>query len=129
VPRPRNKAVGSLPPLLVRLMHAAERDDRPHVAQALAAYGDYALIAIPTVGVLPRDEPKFYSAVDRVARKHLGFTEARRAFTQSIKSMEPLERRDRIDSAATALQAVSDEAHFYAGIAFGVTVAQLADHR
>jgi hypothetical protein len=50
VPRHRKKAIGSLPPLLVRLIHAAGRDGRPDMAQALAAYGEYALVAVPTRG-------------------------------------------------------------------------------
>lgn len=123
--RREKQATGALPPLLVRVIRAAHRDGKPDVAQALAAYGHYALMAVPIGGVLSRDESQFYNAVERVARKHLGFTEARRAFSRTIKSIEPLERRDGIDSAATAFQGASDSAYFYAGLAFGITLADI----
>lgn len=118
-------ATQSLPPLLVRLIRAANRQGRPDAAQALAAYGQYALVAIPTGGVLPRDEYELYTVVEQVARKHLGFTEARRAFTRATESIEPLERRDSIQSAAVEFQGVSDAAYFYVGLAFGITMADI----
>ncbi|MGH9160534.1 MAG: hypothetical protein ACRD2X_11200 [Vicinamibacteraceae bacterium] len=121
------RVTGSLPPLLIRLIRAANRQ-RPDAAQALTAYGRYALVAIPTQGVLPADQYDLFKTVEQVARKHLGSTEARREFRQATESIEPLERRDAIQSAATHVQVVSDEAYFLAGLAFGITFAQLDRH-
>ncbi|MGH9158790.1 MAG: hypothetical protein ACRD2X_02225, partial [Vicinamibacteraceae bacterium] len=119
------QATEALPPLLVRVIRAAERQGKSDEAQALAAYAHYALFTIPTEGVLPRDDYELFNGVERLARKHLGLTAARRAFSRTITSIEPLERRDRIDSAATALQAESDAAYFDAGLAFGITLADI----
>jgi hypothetical protein len=121
------RVTGSLPPLLVRLIRAANRH-RPDAAQALTAYGRYALVAIPTQGVLPRDDYELFNAVEHIARKHLGLTEARRAFVQATEAIEPLETRDAIQSTATQVQVVSDETYFLAGLAFGITFAQWGGH-
>lgn len=129
MPRHRKKAVGSLPPLLVRLIRAAGRDGRPDVAQALAAYGEYALVAVPTRGVLPRDTGALDAVVEEVARRRLGLSEARREFLHTIGAIEPLERRDAVQSAALAVELASDEACYCAGVAFGVTFAEFGQRR
>jgi hypothetical protein len=47
----------------------------------------------------------------------------RKAFFEATAGVEPFAKRDEIESAANHLQTISDQAHFYAGLAFGVTLA------
>jgi hypothetical protein len=42
----------------------------------------------------------------------------------NTESVEPFEARDQIRAAATHIQTVSEQAYFYGGLAFGITLVQ-----
>ena len=130
--RKRFKKSERLSPLLVRLIDAAEharadaagRDIRG-AAQALREFGQLALWALPIHGVFVPNNSNVMMIVERVATQHLDWDEAKSEVREALKAIESFAERDPIESAANHLRAVSDEAYFYAGLAFGVTLAEL----
>jgi hypothetical protein len=116
----------SLPPLLVRLIEAAKDSGNNGSAEALRSFGALALIALPTRGVLVPDDNDIGMLIECGAREHLGLEDAKRAFRRAIKAVECFEARDAIESAHNQVQGASDEAYFYAGLAFGVTLADFS---
>jgi hypothetical protein len=131
--RKRFKKSERLSPLLVRLIDAAEharedaagRDIRG-AAQALREFGQLALWTLPIHGVFVPNNNNVAMIVERVAKQHLDWDEARSEVREALKTIESFAERDPIESAENHLRAVSDEAYFYAGLAFGVTLADLA---
>ena len=131
--RKRFKKSERLSPLLVRLIDAAEhakedaegRDIRG-AAQTLREFGQLALWALPIHGVFVPSNNNVAMIVERVAKQHLDWEEARSAWREALKAIESFAKRDPIESAQNHLRAVSDEAYFYAGLAFGATLADLA---
>ncbi len=63
--------------------------------------------------------------VQRVAAQHLDWEKARREVRAALDAVPAFELRDPIETAENHLRAVSDEAYFYAGLAFGITIAEL----
>jgi hypothetical protein len=61
--------------------------------------------------------------VDGAAKQHLGLEEARHEFSAALGLVEAFAQRDPIESAHNRVRIASDEAYFYAGLAFGVTLA------
>ena len=132
--RKRTKRSERLSPLLVRLIEAAEhagqdaegRDIRG-AARALREFGRLALWALPIHGVFVPNNNEVSVTVQRAAKEHLDWEEARSDVRAALAAIETFERRDPIETAENRLRAVSDEAYFYAGLAFGVTLANLTD--
>jgi hypothetical protein len=60
--------------------------------------------------------------VERVATRHLGLKEASRDFQEAVGNVEAFDRRDAIESAHNQIRSVTEEAYFYAGLAFGITM-------
>lgn len=131
--RKRFKKPEQLSPLLVRLIDAAEqaredaegRDIRG-AAQALREFGQLALWALPIHGLFVPNNNDVSVIVERVAKRHLDWEEARCEVREALQAVESFGQRDPIESAQNHLRAVSDEAYFYAGVAFGVTLADLS---
>ena len=118
-----------LPPILARLIqaveqhgHDAEGRDIKGTARALREFGDLALWALPICGVFVANDDQISVIVDRVAAQHLGLSEARAEFRKAVTSVEAFGRRDAIESAHNRIRSVSEEAYFYAGLAFGITI-------
>jgi hypothetical protein len=63
-------------------------------------------------------------AVDRVARQYLDLEEARRELKEALSVVVEFAQRDPIESALNQVRSASEEAYFYAGLAFGVTFAE-----
>jgi hypothetical protein len=131
--RKRLKKSERLSPLLVRLIEAAEhaREDAEGrdicgAAQALREFGQLALSTLPIHGMFVPNNNNFAMIVERVAKQHLEWDEAKSEVREALKAVESFAERDPIESAANHLRAVSDEAYFYAGLAFGITLADLA---
>jgi hypothetical protein len=93
-------------------------------ADALRAFGELAAFQIPTRGLFASGENELDVAIDRIAKRHLGFKTARKAFFDATATVEPFALRDHIETAANDLRCVSDNAQFYAGLAFGVTLVE-----
>jgi hypothetical protein len=120
------RALAPLLRLLIEGLQEQETEDRPGEAAALRAFGELALIQVPSRGVLAPNDDELYNAIDRIARKHLGLRKASKEFHRATGAIEPFTKRDEIESAANHFRTVSDLAYFYTGLAFGVTLAQLS---
>lgn len=127
--RHRSRESRSFPSLLVRLIQAAKDSNNQSDAKALRELGVLALRTIPTHGVFVANDEEVSPIVDRVATDHLGLETARSEFRKAIRAIERFEIRDRIESSHNQIQSASDEAYFYAGLAFGVTLADFGSSR
>jgi hypothetical protein len=120
--RHRRGEARALPHALVRLVHAAEDSGNHDSASALRELGQLALMTIPNLGVFVAHENDIEVAVERIAKAHLGLGEARREFREATRVIESFKQRDPIESAHHQIEIVNDEAWFFAGLAFGVTL-------
>jgi hypothetical protein len=120
--RHRRGETRALPHALVRLIHAAEDSGNRDSASALRELGQLALTTIPNHGVFVAHDNDIEMAVERIARSHLGLSEARREFREATRAIESFKQRDPIESAHHHIESVNDEAWFFAGLAFGVTL-------
>ena len=118
-----------LSPALARLIEAAEQHgedaegrDIKGAARALREFGSVAWWVLPIYGVFVPNDNGVAMIVERVARQHLGLEEARAEFRKALEGIEPFDRRDPIESAHGHVRSVAEEAYFYAGLAFGVTL-------
>jgi hypothetical protein len=130
--RRRLRRDGGLPPLLVRLIKAAkyagedgEGADISGVPDALRELGVLALWALPIHGVFVPNNPDITLEIQKISNAHLGLESARREFREALKVVEPFAPRDAIASAHNRVRSVEDEAYFYAGLAFAITLASL----
>jgi hypothetical protein len=130
--RRRFRKDGGLAPLLVRLIKAAKQSgedaegaDISGAPDALRELGAMALWAIPIHGVFVPNNPDISFQIERISKAHLGLDHARKEFREALKAVEPFDRRDAIESAHNGVRSVDDEAYFYAGLAFGTTLARL----
>ena len=125
--RRRNRKTAGHLPLMTLLIEALEEQashGRPDEAKALRAFGELALKQVPTRGVFSPADGELYAAIDVIAKKHLGLTTPRKNFFTATAKVEPFAMRDEIESAANHLMTVSDQAYYYAGLAFGVTLVE-----
>jgi hypothetical protein len=118
--------------VLLRLIEAAEQhgegaDGRAltGAANALRELGHLALWALPIHGVYVSNNNEVSVIVEQVARRHLGLDKARSDFREALKVVESFAQRDPIESAHGYVRSVSEEAYFYAGLAFGVTLSNV----
>jgi len=122
--RRRTKAE-SLTPLLVRVIAAAVEAGKPGHADAMRAYGQLALVEVLCRGVLAPENVDVEKAIEEIARAHLGFAESRNQLRTALARVRA-EHRDAIERALTLHESVSDVSHFYAGLAYGITLAELS---
>ena len=127
--RRRSTKPERLSPVLMRLIEAAEQHgedaegrDIKGAARALREFGSVALWVLPIHGVFVPNDNDVSVIIERVARQHLGLEEARAEFRKALEIVEPFDRRDPIESAHGHVRSVAEEAYFYAGLAFGVTL-------
>ena len=111
--------------LLADSLDARRSQDHPEVAAALRELGTMARLQIPARGVLPLSDDQLFDAIDKVAVKHLNLAAAREQLNVALARVEPLASRDEIEVAVDHLSAVLNIAYFNAGLAFGVTLADL----
>ena len=118
---------GALAPLLSLLIEVLERSGAgaSSEAKALKALGELAVVEIPKKGVFAPADEQTCRLVERIAAKHLGLKKPRRAFFRATAAVKPFERRDEIESTANHFRTVSEQAYFFTGLAFGVTLADL----
>ena len=129
--RHNRRAAGQLPilTLLIEALEDQHSRDRPNEARALRAFSDLALKQVPTSGVFAPKDGHLYKEIERIARKHLDFGRARKNFFDATGKVEPFALRDEIESAANHVNSVSDDAYYYAGLAFGVTLVDFCSLR
>jgi hypothetical protein len=112
----------ALPHALVRLIRAAEDSGRRGRASVLRELGQLALKTIPAHGIFVANENDIEMAVEQIARAHLGLARARQEFRDATRVIESFHQRDPIESAHNHIESVKDEAWFFAGLAFGLTL-------
>jgi hypothetical protein len=114
-----------LPVQLRHVIRAAERECPRGHANALRDLTALAVRKVPARVIFDptsRGEEDLFMAIETVANRHLGRTRARGVWRTAVRRGRlDLEARDRIERAALEVQGVSDTAHFYAGLAFGLT--------
>jgi len=114
-----------LPPLLAQVIRAAAGDARAagHAA-ALHALARVFMLSLPARGVLaPGDE--LSGQIDDVAKRYLNRAAAERQFDLAVGRVASLQQRDAIETAHATLVDVSELAHYYAGLAAGIALAEL----
>lgn len=119
---------GKISPLLRLLAESADArrsPDHPEVAAALLEFGQLARLQIPARGVLPLSDDQLFDAIDRVAVAHLKLGAAREQLEIALAQLETLSSRDQIEVAVDHISAVLNIAYFNAGLAFGLTLADL----
>lgn len=125
--RPRSAVLAEWPLSLRLVIRSAELECPSGHADALLDFTALALRKIPARGIFDpaaRGDHELFSAIESIARAHLELTEVRAVWRAAIEAADlELERRDEIERAALQVQAVSDTAYFYAGLAFGLTAA------
>jgi hypothetical protein len=132
--RPRKEQPDRLPPLLVCLIRAAKEaphdpvDCTGHDA-ALADFGQWALVRVPTQGILAPDDPHAFTAIQEIAKRHLQLDVARAEVKEALSAVESFQTRDRLESAYNHLQSVYEDAYYYAGLACGITLMHLDSAR
>lgn len=127
-----SRRAGAISPLLVIIADALDADgrrERPGEGTALRAFGALARVQIPARGVFAPIENELYAAIDGIANEHLDLATLRKAFGSALVGIEPLTKLDEIEVAANEFCAVSDIAYFNAGLAFGITLAELRSVR
>ncbi len=115
-------------PLLALLAEALDARTGPAQTQegaALCELGQLARLQIPIRGVLPLSDDQLFNAIDTVAIKHLDLGAVRQTLDSALARIEPLSSRDEIEVAVDHLCAVLNVSYFNAGLAFGVTLADL----
>lgn len=101
----------------------AEGSDISGVPDALREFGTLAMWALPIHGVFVPNNDEVIKVVSRVAREQLGLSAARQELASALKVVKEFRERDPIESALNHAMTVSDEAYFYTGVGFGVTLA------
>ena len=111
--------------LLAESLDARRNPDHPEVTAALCEFGKLTRLQIPARGVLPLSNDQLFDSIDGVAIKHLNLEGAREELNAVLARVAPLSSKDEIEVAVDQLCAVLNVAYFNAGLAFGVTLADL----
>jgi hypothetical protein len=122
--RSRASSQADWPSLLRHVVRAAQAECPRGHADALVDLTALALRKVPSRGIFDpgtRGEHDLDVDVESIARAHLELAQTLAAWRRALESASlSLERRDEIESAALAVQTVSDTAYFYTGLAFGL---------
>ncbi len=111
--------------LLAEALDARRTSDHPQAGAMLCEFGQLARLQIPIRGALPLSDDQLFNEIDMVAIKHLDLAGVRKALDVALVQVAPLTTRDEIEVAVDHLCAVLNVAYFHAGLAFGVTLADL----
>jgi hypothetical protein len=116
---------------MVQLIEAAEHagkdaegSDIRGAARALRDFARLASWVLPIHGVFVPNNNDVAVIIQRIAKEHLDWEGAHSEVRAALSAVQTFELRDPIETAENHLRAVSDEAYFYAGLAFGVTLAE-----
>jgi hypothetical protein len=134
--RSRKKKGRRLPPLLRRLIWAArkvEEDaggaDISHIPGALKEFGAMAQWGVPTHGAFVATQPDVEMIIGRAAKLRFGGGDAKREFDEAVRIVEDFHQRDEIETAMNGVRAADSDAYFYAGLAWGITLAWMPETR
>lgn len=116
-----------LPPLIAQVIRAAASDTRladGNHAAALEALARVFMVALPARGVLaPGDD--LCAQIDAIAKRYLARAAAEQMFERAVSGLTNLPQRDAIETAHASIVDVSELAHYYAGLAAGIALAEL----
>jgi hypothetical protein len=125
-----SRRVAGLPPLLIHVIRALERDGRDGARQtagsrasALSELARLFMVVLPVRGLDPADDLR--EEIERIATRHLRRGEAEAQFRGAVDRIESVKQRDAIETAHDQLVESTELAHYYAGIAAGITLAEL----
>ena len=120
-----------LPPLLASLIRAVAKDSRcadsgtaDDRALALNDLARLFMAVVPLRGLDPADDLR--DEIERVANRYLRRSEAEAEFRRAVDRIASIDQRDAIETAHVQVIESSELAHYYAGIAAGITLADLS---
>ena len=123
-PRRRRARIPAVLEGVIESLEQQQFHNATGAARALRAFGELAALEIPGRGAFVADNPDMYKAIESIADFHLGFAKARREFSKATDGVKDAALRERIQVSANEMQSISDQAYFYAGLAFGVTLSR-----
>ena len=109
-------------PLLAHVIRAAARDSRDR-ASALNDLAQLFALIVPMHGVEPAESVR--EAIEKIAARHLRRTDAEAELRRAVARVGTVKDRDAIESACVQLLESGELAHYYAGLAAGITLAEL----
>jgi len=112
----------NISPLLMHVIRAVARESKDRAA-ALDALAQLFGLIVPVHGVAPADEVR--DAIERIAVRHLQRGKADAELRRAMARVSSVKERDAIESACVQLQESGELAHYYAGLAAGITLAEL----
>lgn len=123
--RARRKEPADWPPALRQIVRSAQFECPSGHADALVELIALAFHKVPSRGIFDptaRGEEELFTAIESVAGAHLELRGARAAWRAALGAATlDAELREELERAAMEVQAISDTAYFYAGLAFGLT--------
>jgi len=121
----------AIPPLLASIIRAVENDSRPdgraiadNRALALKDLAQLFMTVVPLRGLDPADDVR--EEIDRIAKRYLRRDQAEAEFRGAVDRIARVEERDAIETAHLQVIDSSELAHYYAGLAAGITLAELS---
>ena len=90
---------------------------------AIAELSALASVSVIARGVVASEE--FRSAVDAIASRHLDGAAAERDLTLALRQIDSVPRRNAVEVAHARVVDLRELAHYYAGLASGVTIVEL----
>lgn len=121
----QTERISSLLRLLAEALDERSNGGQTQEGAALRELGQLARLQIPVRGVFVLSDDQMFNAIDRIATKHLDLGSVRQTLDTTLARIEPLALRDEVEVAMNPLCAVLNLAYFNAGLAFGVTLADL----
>jgi hypothetical protein len=117
-----SKQRARISPLLAHLIRAAARDSQDR-ASALADLARLFTLIVPMHGVEPGENVR--EAIEKIAARHLRRADAEAELRRAVARIGNVKQRDAIETAYVQLAESGELAHYYAGLAAGITLAEL----
>jgi hypothetical protein len=128
----RTKAIreGRMSPLLAQITRAVAHHGKVgtnnvpgNLPAALTELSSLAAVSVLTRGIVASEE--FRSAVDDIAARHLHGADAERELTRALTQIDSVPQRNAVEVAHARVLDVRELAHYYAGLASGLTIVDL----
>ena len=111
---------------VIRALEHESRKGAPQTsgrAEALNELARLFMTVLPVRGLEPADDLR--DEIEKIATRHLRRGEAEAEFRNAVDRIASVQQRDSIETAHLQLVESSELAHYYAGIAAGITLAEL----
>jgi hypothetical protein len=128
----RTKAIrgGRMSPLLTEVTRAVAHQKKlgtnivpGNLPAAITELSSLAAVSVLTRGIVASEE--FRSAVDDIAARHLDGAGAERELTHALTQIDDVHQRNAVEVAYARVLEVRELAHYYAGLASGLTIVDL----